>query len=110
MAQLQQPPQRGGDALLSFKVGQPLSWQLVPQERLQPVLGDGLQPRSHVSEPNAASASAAMRTSSARSRPSAATVISDPWCIRTVSGTSRSIHKRGIPGDVHEAGYRWHTR
>jgi hypothetical protein len=39
-----------------------------------------------------------MRSSSARSRPSAATtMVSDPWWIRTVSGTSRSIHNPGIP-------------
>src|SRR5215207_9498165 len=34
-------------------IRQPLARQLVPQEGLQPVLGDGLQPRSHVSEPSA---------------------------------------------------------
>jgi hypothetical protein len=54
-------------------------------------------PRSQVSEPSAASASPAMRSSSARSRPSATTMVSDPWWIRTVSGTSRSIHNPGIP-------------
>jgi hypothetical protein len=40
-----------------------------------------------------------MRSSSARSRPSAAatTMSLDPWWIRTVSGTSRSIYNPGIP-------------
>jgi hypothetical protein len=56
-------------------------------------------PPVQVSEPSAASASPTMRSSSARSRPSAATttMVSDPWWIRTVSGTSRSIHNPGIP-------------
>jgi hypothetical protein len=55
-------------------------------------------PPVQVSEPSAASASPAMRSSSARSRPSAATtMVSGPRWIRTVSGTSRSIHNPDIP-------------
>ena len=42
--QLQQPPQRGSDVQLAIQVGQPLARQLIPQERLQPVLGDRLEP------------------------------------------------------------------
>jgi hypothetical protein len=81
-----------------------------PQERLRPVLGDGLLPRSHVSEPSAASASPAMRSSSARSRPGAATttfpLIGQVWANHHVMFDTW----RPIPGEIASAKPRRHGR
>jgi hypothetical protein len=103
--QLQQPPQQSGDVQLAFRSVSHLRGSSCHSNACRPCWVMACSPRSQVSEPSAASASPTMRSSSARSRPSAATttMVSDPWWIaqsrapadRSTTQASRWSRPRG---------------
>jgi hypothetical protein len=97
---------------LALQFGQPLARQLMPQERPQPVLGDGLESWSQVSEPSAVSAVAGH----------ALVLGAQPPQRRRHRGLGSLVHAHSLVyqpigpqakhpgGDVHTAGYGRHTR
>jgi hypothetical protein len=109
--QLQQPPQQSGDVQLAFRSVSHLRGSSCHSNACRPCWVMACSPRSQVSEPSAASASPTMRSSSARSRPSAATttMVSDPWWIaqsrapadRSTTQASRWSRPRGRLREAH---------
>ena len=97
---------------LAFQVGQPLARQLIPQERLQPVLGDRLEPLVP-----------GQRTQRRLSVAGHTLVLgAQPPKRRRHRGLGSLVHPHSLGhqpiepqakhpgGDVHEPGYGRHTR
>jgi hypothetical protein len=107
---LQQPPQRSDDVQLASRSVSHLRGSSCHRNACSPcwVWPAAPVPRQRTQR---RSGSPATRSSSAYSRPSAAaiTMVSDPWWIRTVSGTADRSHNPGIPVEPRGGRLRRHT-
>jgi hypothetical protein len=96
---------------LAFQVGQPLARQLIPQGRLQPVLGDRLEPLVP-----------GQRTQRRLSVVAGHTLVLGAQPPKRLRGLGSLVHPHSLwhqpiepqakhpGGDVHEPGYGRHTR